>query len=208
MRQPTKIATMKSPLAYLALALGLSWPLTPWAQISVSIRIAPPPLRRVIQPLAPGDGYIWTPGHWSWGRADRRYHWVPGAWMQAPHECDLWTPGYWASEKAGYVWHDGYWGPQVGFYGGINYGHGYSGSGYKGGRWENGIFSYNRAVSHVNTRIVQKAYSAPDRHDQRSNTVSFHGGKAGTKARPPANEAPRNGGVHPERQDDKPHKER
>ncbi len=42
-----------------------------------------------------------------------------------------------------YVFHAGYWGPHVGFYGGVNYGFGYSGSGFYGGRWEGGHFAYN-----------------------------------------------------------------
>jgi len=35
----------------------------------------------------------------------------------------------------GFFFNDGYWGPEVGFYGGINYGFGYFGEGYGGGRW-------------------------------------------------------------------------
>jgi len=35
-----------------------------------------------------------------------------------------------------------YWGPVVGFYGGINYGFGYFGRGYEGGRWEHDHFYY------------------------------------------------------------------
>jgi hypothetical protein len=31
---------------------------------------------------------------------------------------------------------EGYWGLGVGFYGGINYGFGYFGHGYEGGRWQ------------------------------------------------------------------------
>ena len=28
----------------------------------------PPPLPDYEQPQAPGDGYLWTPGYWAWGR--------------------------------------------------------------------------------------------------------------------------------------------
>ena len=39
------------------------------------------------------------------------------------------------------VFDSGYWGPVVGFYGGIDYGFGYFGRGFEGGRWERrGIF--------------------------------------------------------------------
>jgi len=47
----------------------------------------------------------------------------------------LWTPGYWAWQNDAYVWYAGYWGPTVGFYGGIDYGFGYPGSGFYGGYW-------------------------------------------------------------------------
>ena len=43
------------------------------------------------------------------------------------------------------IFHEGYWGPHVGFYGGIDYGFGYTGAGYAGGYWNNGAFYYNRS---------------------------------------------------------------
>ena len=42
--------------------------------------------------------------------------------------------GYGDSGGGAFFWHEGYWGPHVGFYGGINYGFGYWGHGYEGGR--------------------------------------------------------------------------
>ena len=41
----------------------------------------------------------------------------------------------------------GYWGPQVGYYGGINYGGGYYGNGYVGGYWRHNSFVYNAYVT-------------------------------------------------------------
>ena len=38
-----------------------------FAQIGVSVTIAPPELPVYEQPVYPGDGYIWTPGYWAWG---------------------------------------------------------------------------------------------------------------------------------------------
>ena len=52
-----------------------------FAQIGVSIRIAPPKLHVYEQPICPGDGYIWTPGYWAY---DDDYYWVPGEWVMAP----------------------------------------------------------------------------------------------------------------------------
>ena len=54
---------------------------------------APPPLPEYSQPDCPDDGYLWTPGYWSY--APQGYYWVPGAWARPPEVGVLWTPGYW-----------------------------------------------------------------------------------------------------------------
>ena len=108
---------------------------------------APPPLPQYDQPLAPGDGYIWTPGYWAFGPGG--YYWVNGAWVLAPYEDALWTPGYWGYAPTGYFWNAGYWGPEVGYYGGINYGFGYFGVGFYGGCWREHRFFYNSYYSHI-----------------------------------------------------------
>jgi WXXGXW repeat (2 copies) len=117
----------------------------------VSITVAPPPLRVYAQPPCPADGYIWTPGYWAYGPAG--YTWAPGAWVLPPQPGYLFTPGYWDFVGGAYVWHLGHWGLHVGYYGGVNYGFGYPGAGFFGGRWEGGHFFYNREVSNVGERF-------------------------------------------------------
>jgi WXXGXW repeat (2 copies) len=179
---------MKSLLARFSIAstllAALLAPTAAGARVSVFINIAPPPLLVYAQPMVPGEGYIWMPGYWSWSPSDTGYYWVPGTWVLAPMAGYLWTPGYWAFEDAGYSWRRGYWGTRVGFYGGLNYGHGYSGSGYHGGRWDHGAFRYNRAVSNVDTRIVRNVYNARPVGTPGPAGVSFNGGKSGATARP------------------------
>ena len=102
----------------------------------------PPPLPDYEQPQAPGDDYLWTPGYWAWGQGG--YYWVPGVWVEAPYEGALWTPGYWGYYHHRYGFHRGYWGPHIGYYGGVDYGFGYVGIGYQGGYWGGGHFNYNR----------------------------------------------------------------
>lgn len=176
------------PWIGLAVLLGLLLAPAVGAQVSVVIKLAPPPLLVYAQPQVPGDDYIWTPGYWSWSDEQGAYFWVPGTWVLAPYKGFLWTPGYWAFERVGYRWHAGYWGVRVGFYGGINYGFGYHGSGYYGGRWDRGVFRYNRAVSNVNTRAVHLTYNAPVMVNKQVTRVSFNGGRGGTVARPTASE--------------------
>jgi len=93
--------------------------------IGISINLAPPPLVVYDQPPIPGPGYIWTPGYWAWGPDG--YYWVPGTWVYPPVVGVLWTPPWWGWVGGAYVFHVGYWGPHIGFYGGINYGFGYFG---------------------------------------------------------------------------------
>jgi len=108
--------------------------------IGVSVNFAPPELPVYEQPICSGEGYIWTPGYWAWDDEDGDYYWVPGTWVSAPEPGFLWTPGYWGWGGGAFVFHEGYWGPRVGFYGGINYGYGYFGHGYEGGRWTADVF--------------------------------------------------------------------
>ncbi len=131
----------------LFIALLIALPAVSFAQVNVSITVAPPALPIYAQPACPTEGYLWTPGYWAYGPAG--YFWVPGVWVAPPQLGFLWTPGYWGFASGIYRWHAGYWGPHVGFYGGINYGFGYGGVGFYGGRWEGGVFRYNTAVWRV-----------------------------------------------------------
>ncbi len=112
----------------------------------------PPPLPEYSQPPCPGEGYLWTPGYWSY--ASQGYYWVPGAWVWPPQVGFLWTPGYWGFFGGVYTFNYGFWGPYIGFYGGINYGFGYTGVGYQGGYWSGNRFNYNRSVNNVNISNV------------------------------------------------------
>ena len=149
-----------------------------FAQVDVSVQIAPPELPVYDQPICPGDGYIWTPGYWAW---DGDYYWVPGTWVLAPEPGFLWTPGYWGWGGSGFFFNEGYWGPTVGFYGGIDYGFGYFGHGYEGGRWQNGHFFYNTAVNRVDGNRIHNVYNT--RVNEAPNRVSFNGGNGGINAR-------------------------
>jgi hypothetical protein len=144
---------------------------------------APPPLANDEQPPCSTQGYLWTPGYWAWGAAGR-YYWVPGVWVPPPRVGVLWTPGYWQFVGAVYVFHPGYWGPHIGYYGGINYGFGYVGVGFDGGRWVGNSFAYNSAVNNLNVNIIRNTYSETVANNVTANRVSFNGGPGGTTAVP------------------------
>jgi hypothetical protein len=154
-----------------------------FAQISIgiSVNFGPPALPVYEQPICPAEGYLWVPGYWAYAY-DAGYYWVPGTWVEAPQVGFLWTPGYWGWGGSAFLFHEGYWGPHVGFYGGIAYGFGYGGVGYEGGRWEGGHFSYNTYVNRVNTTIIHNTYNTTVTNIT-VNHISYNGGAGGVAAR-------------------------
>ncbi|MGB9072318.1 MAG: hypothetical protein WCC22_06575 [Terriglobales bacterium] len=154
-----------------------------FAQVGVFITIGPPALPVYEQPLCPGEGYLWIPGYWAFDYDYDDYYWVPGTWVLAPEVGFLWTPGYWAWEGDRFFFHEGYWGPQVGFYGGINYGFGYFGEGFEGGRWDHGRFFYNRSVTNVNITEIHNVYNTTVINNT-VNRISYNGGNGGINRRP------------------------
>src|SRR5258708_31197297 len=154
-----------------------------FAQIGVLITFAPPPMPIYEQPLCPGDGFIWTPGYWAYGDDFDDYYWVPGTWVLAPEVGFLWTPGYWGWGCESFIFYEGYWGSVVGFYGGINYGFGYFGEGYEGGRWDHDRFFYNRSVNNVHETVVHNVYNTTVINNNETH-VSYNGGDGGINRRP------------------------
>ena len=160
----------------------LTFAATSFGQVAVgiSVRFGPPAIPVYAQPICPGPGFFWTPGYWAWNDAGG-YYWVPGTWVMAPVGM-FWTPGYWGWGNGLYLWHAGYWGPHVGFYGGINYGFGYTGVGFVGGEWRGRNFYYNRSVTNVSVTNVTNVYNRTVIVN--NSHVSYNGGEGGLNARP------------------------
>jgi hypothetical protein len=98
----------------------------------------------------------------------------------------LWTPGYWGWDGRGFLFNEGYWGTSVGFYGGVDYGYGYFGHGYEGGRWTNRQFYYNTTLNRVNFSLNHHVYNT--RVSETVNRVSYNGGAGGINSRATAQE--------------------
>jgi hypothetical protein len=175
-------------LGALAGAVGAPTPAFAQSPTDISVDVDPPDLLSSDQPPVPGDGYLWSPGYWAWSDEDQDYYWVPGAWVLVPQPGLLWTPGYWATDGAAFVWFAGYWGPHVGFYGGVDYGFGFGGSGYEGAYWQGGRLFYNQAVNNVAGAKLANVYSKPVVAPAGANHTSFNGGERGTRAQPTATE--------------------
>jgi len=91
---------------------------TVFGQISVGIRIGPPPPPRVVAvvPRSPGADYVWIGGYWY---ADgRRYRWHDGYWTRPPyagarwveprHDGERFYAGFWDGDN-GRRDHDHHW---------------------------------------------------------------------------------------------------
>ena len=61
---------------------------------------APPPPRRAEHAPPPRDGYVWSPGHWTW--SGKAYYWVDGSFVverrHMQRVADQW-------ERIGDKWH-------------------------------------------------------------------------------------------------------
>jgi hypothetical protein len=150
--------------------------------VDISVDIAPPPLPVYEQPPIPAPGNLWVPGYWAWDD-DAGYYWVPGTWVLPPEPALLWTPGYWGWRDGVYYFHEGYWGPQIGFYGGVAYGFGHTGVGYEGGYWRGGTFFYNQSVNNISNVTITNVYNKTVVVNNAAN-VSFNGGPGGVAAQP------------------------
>lgn len=168
---------------FTAMALLTTTPAAAQLSVGISVRLAPPPLPVYAQPPLPGPDYVWTPGYWAWDDLAGAYYWVPGNWMLAPRPGLLWTPPWWGWQDGLYVFHSGYWGPHVGFYGGVPYGFGYTGFGFHGGYWQGNHFAYNATVTNITNVHVTRIYrqNVVVNHITR---VSYNGGPGGVPARP------------------------
>src|ERR1039458_4908120 len=88
------------------------------AQISLGIRIGPPPRPRVVrvQPRRPGPGFVWIGGYWY--PAGGRYRWHGGYWSRPPYAGARWIgprhdgqqffAGYWEGDRGRFE-HDHRW---------------------------------------------------------------------------------------------------
>ena len=175
--------------ALIAAILITALPVPSLAQFTVGVGFTigqpPPPLPYYTQPPAPYPNYQWTPGYWAWGQAG--YYWVPGTWVAPPAVGQYWTPGYWGYNNGYYGYNQGYWGATVGFYGGINYGYGYPGTGFYGGAWNGGNFGYNTAYANVNKTVIHNTYNKTVINKNVCNNcknVSYNGGHGGVSAKP------------------------
>jgi len=97
-------ATMSALILTFALS-GLSACASPRGRLYV--RVGPPAPIVETRVVAPGPGYVWLPGFYSWNGA--AYVWVPGRWERPLRERAVWVPGRWVRERRGWYYIEGHW---------------------------------------------------------------------------------------------------
>jgi hypothetical protein len=76
-----------------------------YAQINVSINLAPPaPQHEVVPVMQPG--YVWAPGYWGW--SGDRHVWIRGRQI-AQRDGYRWAPDRWDQRDSAYYRTAGHW---------------------------------------------------------------------------------------------------
>jgi len=87
-------------------------------QVSIGIRIGPPPQPRVVRvlPPRPGPEFVWIDGYWY--PVGRHYRWHEGYWTRPPypgarwvvphHDGERFFEGYWEGDRGRFE-HDHRW---------------------------------------------------------------------------------------------------
>jgi len=90
----------KALLALVLMASGSSF-----AQLSIGVRIGPPPAPRVVRahPVAHGPDYIWVDGYWY--ASGSHYKWHDGYWTRPPYAGAHWIGPHYDGQR----FFDGYW---------------------------------------------------------------------------------------------------
>jgi hypothetical protein len=72
----------------------------------VVVNAAPPPPQQETIVVAPGPGYVWVGGEWTW---HGRWVWAPGRWVYGPRPGAVWVGGGWVHGPHGYYHRGGHW---------------------------------------------------------------------------------------------------
>ena len=75
------------------------------AQVSIGVRIGPPPPPRVVRilPAQPAPDYVWVEGYWY--PVGNHWKWHKGYWTRAPYGGARW----WSPRYEGGEYYEGYW---------------------------------------------------------------------------------------------------
>ncbi len=99
MRLPTATALLGATLLASAACAGVH------GRVFVATAPPPPIAERVI--VAPGPGYVWVPGYYTWSGA--AYVWVAGRYVRPPRGRHAWVAPHWERHRRGWYFVEGHW---------------------------------------------------------------------------------------------------
>ena len=104
MKRPNLRRVLVSALFTVAV---LAAPASAAPRARVFVRIGPPAPLVEARIAAPGPGYLWVPGYYTWDGS--AYIWTAGRWTLRPRKGALWVPGHWQRERRGWFFIEGHW---------------------------------------------------------------------------------------------------
>ena len=78
------------------------------AQVSVYVKVGPPPIRYEEPPPPPEPEYCWVEGYWV-PVGHHHYRWVAGHWERPPYPGTYWVHPHYDHYEQGWRFHEGHW---------------------------------------------------------------------------------------------------
>jgi len=78
-----------------------------FADARVYVQIGPPAVRHEVVAVAPGPGYVWAPGYYTW--SGTAYVWAPGRYVRPPRPHAVWVAPHWVHHAKGWYVVPGRW---------------------------------------------------------------------------------------------------
>jgi len=74
---------------------------------SVSVNMAPPPMRVEVQTARPSPAHVWIGGHWAW--ENNAHVWIGGHWAMPPSQYHRWVAARWVNRGGRWMYWPGHW---------------------------------------------------------------------------------------------------
>jgi WXXGXW repeat (2 copies) len=77
------------------------------ADTRVYVHVGPPAPRHEVVVVAPGPGYVWVPGYYTWSGS--AYVWGAGHYVRPPRPGAVWVAPHWVHHQKGWYVVQGGW---------------------------------------------------------------------------------------------------
>lgn len=73
----------------------------------IVVDTAPPSAKNTPPPMPARDGYVWSPGYWSW--SGTAYVWAHGSWVAMVEPAKKWVEPRWSQRGSKWYFTPGHW---------------------------------------------------------------------------------------------------